>query len=86
MRRRRKPELSERVGGAGFGRPEQNKLVERAAVRYVRHYGVRAGQLVMSRPKTMDMILNARLSKEHHVEVRGARGEGQRFVLTAPRA
>ena len=85
MRRRRKPELSERVGGAGFGRPEQNKLVERAAVRYVRHYGVRVGQLVMSRPKTMDMILRD-YRKEHHVEVRGARGEGQRFVLTAPRA
>ena len=40
LRISRKPALSERLRGAGVWTPEQNKLVERAAVRYVmRHYG-----------------------------------------------
>ena len=59
--------------------------MERAAVRYVmRHYGSKgwSARDVSSKNHGYDLKCK-NYRKEHHVEVKGARGEGQRFVLTA---
>lgn len=71
--------------GAGFGVWEQNRRVERAALRFVRGryeqrgYSVRD---VSSENRGYDLLCR-RKGDEKHVEVKGARAEGQRFVITA---
>jgi hypothetical protein len=71
--------------GAGFGTPELNKRVERAAVRrVVRHYKSQGWSVrdVSSENHGYDLI--CKLSGEkRHVEVKGARGDGQQFIITA---
>jgi hypothetical protein len=71
--------------GAGFGTPEQNKRVERAALRHVIRY-LRARrwsvQDVSSENRGYDLFCSRR-KEELHVEVKGARGDGQQFPLTA---
>lgn len=72
------------VKGAGFGTPEQNKLVERAAVRHVvRHYKSQGWSVsdVSSENHGYDLICKGS-GEERHVEVKGARGDGQQFILT----
>ncbi len=73
------------VKGAGFGTPEQNKLVERAAVRHVvRHYKFQGWSVsdVSSENYGYDLICKRSGAAERHVEVKGARGDGQQFILT----
>ena len=70
--------------GAGFGTPEQNKLVERAAVRHiVRRYRTQGWSVrdVSSKNHGYDLLCNWS-GEELHVEVKGARGDGQQFFLT----
>jgi hypothetical protein len=71
--------------GAGFGTPENNKRVERAAVRHVMHHYESQGwsvKNVSSENQGYDLICK-RSGEERHVEVKGARGDGQQFILTA---
>jgi len=80
-----KPALRRTLRSSGFGTPEQNKLVERAAVRYVmRHYESKGWSAhdVSSKNHGYDLKCE-NYRQEHHVEVKGARGEGQRFALNA---
>jgi hypothetical protein len=73
------------VKGAGFGTPEQNKLVERAAVRHVvRDYRSKGWSVsdVSSDNRGYDLICR-QSSEELHVEVKGAGGDGQQFIITA---
>lgn len=71
--------------GAGFGDSEQNKRVERAALRFVRREYERFGysvRNVSSENRGYDLLCKTK-GEEKHVEVKGARAEGQRFVITA---
>ncbi len=71
--------------GAGFGTPDQNKLVEKAAVRFVaRHYRGQGCSVrdVSSENRGYDLLCKVS-GEESHVEVKGARGEGQQFIITA---
>ena len=71
--------------GAGFGTPENNKRVERAAVRHVaRHYKSQGWSVrdVSSENHGYDLICKGS-TEARHVEVKGARGDGQQFILTA---
>ena len=71
--------------GSGFGTPESNKQVERAAVRHVvRHYKSQGWSVrdVSSDNQGYDLICK-RSGEERHVEVKSARGDGQQFILTA---
>ncbi len=73
------------VQGAGFGTPEQNKLVERAALKHVTRYFRHQGWSVEDvSPENRGYDLLCKRSGElSHVEVKGARGEGQQFIVTA---
>lgn len=71
--------------GAGFGTLEQNKQVERAAVQYmIRHYRAQRWTVsdVSRENRGYDLVCK-RTRQELHVEVKGARGEGQQFLITA---
>jgi len=73
------------VQGAGFGTPEQNRRVERAALRHVTQYFRDQGwsvEDVSSENRGYDLLCK-RSSAQSHVEVKGARGEGQQFIVTA---
>jgi len=73
------------VQGAGFGTPEQNKLVERAAIKHVKnHYKYQGWSVrdVSSENRGYDLLCK-RSGEETHVEVKGARGDGQQFIITA---
>ncbi|TAK45282.1 MAG: DUF3883 domain-containing protein [Betaproteobacteria bacterium] len=73
------------VQGAGFGTPERNKLVEREAVRHIKRHFRRQGWSVTdvsSENRGYDLLCK-RPGERSHVEVKGARGEGQQFILTA---
>ncbi len=81
------PDIKAALGlkGAGFGTPTENKLVEQAAIRFVkRHYRTRGWAVhdVSSENRGYDVLCKAS-GEEIHVEVKGARGEGQQFVITA---
>jgi len=73
------------VRGAGFGTPEQNKRVERAAVRHVKGKLRAQGWSVRDvSPENRGYDLFCKRAKEQlHVEVKGASGEGQQFPITA---
>lgn len=71
--------------GAGFGTPEENRRVEKAAIRLVtRHFKAKEWEVrdVSSENRGYDLICKVS-GDEQHVEVKGARGKGQQFVLTA---
>lgn len=80
-------EVSEtkKTAGAGFGTPEENKRVERAAVRHVtRNYEARGWWVRNVGHKNLGYdLICSRSGERRHVEVKGARGEGQQFILTA---
>jgi hypothetical protein len=71
--------------GGGFGTPENNRRVEKAAMRHVmRHYKSQGWSVedVSSHNRGYDLICKAS-GDQRHVEVKGASGEGQQFILTA---
>jgi hypothetical protein len=70
--------------GAGFGSYEQNKKVERAAIAHVkRHFKAEgwAVEDVSSENRGYDLLCNLS-GEERHIEVKGARGAGQQFIIT----
>jgi hypothetical protein len=71
--------------GAGFGSPEENKQVERAALRHVTRYYRSQGWSVedVSLKNNGYDLLCKWARTERHVEVKGARGHGQQFIVTA---
>lgn len=71
--------------GAGFGTPENNKRIEQAAVRHVtRHYKSQSWSVKDVSSDNLGYDLNCKRSgKERHVEVKGASGDGQQFIITA---
>lgn len=77
-------EANRAMRGAGFGTPENNRLVEQAAIRLVkswyarRHWSVAD---VSQQDRGFDLVCTRR-HKRRHVEVKGARGEAQKFILT----
>ncbi|MDW8469094.1 MAG: DUF3883 domain-containing protein [Burkholderiales bacterium] len=75
----------EAAKGGGFGTPETNKRVEKAAMRHVmRHYKSLGWSVkdVSSQNRGYDLLCK-KSGEERHVEVKGASGEGQQFILTA---
>ena len=70
--------------GAGFGTYEQNKKVEEAALYHVkRHFKAQGWAVrdVSSENRGYDLLCK-RSGEERHVEVKGARGDGQQFIIT----
>jgi hypothetical protein len=79
------PPVSVKVSGAGFGKPEQNRLVEQAACKAVRKHFERRGYEVVSREKDnrgydFDVSRNG---ETLHIEVKGVSGSLQKFPITA---
>ena len=79
------PPVSVKVTGAGFGKPEQNRLVEQAACKAVRRHFERRGYKVVSREKDnrgydFDVSRNG---EALHIEVKGVSGSLPRFPITA---
>lgn len=70
---------------AGFGKPEENRKVELAACRFVRHYFEHRGYRFISREKeSLGYDFDAiRGSSTLHVEVKGISGTWQKFPITA---
>jgi Domain of unknown function (DUF3883) len=71
--------------GAGFGRWEENRKVEEAAVNLVSETYRQEGWQVVSVEETrcgFDLLC-VRDEEEAHVEVKGIRGTDRRFVITA---
>jgi hypothetical protein len=71
-------------GGAGFGRPEQNREVERAAIRFAtkfyRHLGFRVDDCST---RNLGYDLDCRRGRRAlHVEVKGAMGKAKQFIIT----
>jgi hypothetical protein len=79
-----KPGTGTRSGGAGFGSPEENKRVEKAAVRFVRHHFEKKDWAVHSveRDRCGYDLKCTVSSRELHVEVKGIRGGACSFILT----
>lgn len=77
--------VARRTLGAGFGTPEQNERVERAAVRAAEAHLARAGWRVRSveASKVGYDLHCARRGELLRVEVKGIRGTEPRFILTA---
>lgn len=74
--------------GAGFGSPETNRKVERAAVSYVtRWYESRGWKVesVESEKRGYDLLC-VKDADEEHVEVKGRQGESPSFIITAGEA
>ena len=74
-----------KVSGAGFGNPEQNRIVEQAACKAVRLYYEKRGYEIISREKEnlgYDFDVR-RAGEELHVEVKGISGSDLRFPITA---
>jgi len=70
--------------GAGFGTYEQNKKIERAAIAHVKRYFKAEGwsvEDVSSQNRGYDLLCT-RAAQVRHVEVKGARRDGQQFVIT----
>jgi len=77
-------DLERMTKGGGFGTPEQNKHVEMAAVRYVvRHYRDRDWSVkdVSTKNEGYDLLCK-KSGQVRHVEVKGARGDSQQFIIT----
>jgi hypothetical protein len=88
IRRRRdmaKRELREIALGAGFGSPESNRIVERAAVKHVTSFFTRKGWTVedVSKEKRGYDLLCNRDRSHLHVEVKGVAGGRRQFQITA---
>jgi hypothetical protein len=87
LKRKPIPELPPRINvvRAGFGSPEQNRLVERAACKAVRLHFEKAGYDFDSREKeNLGYDFDARRKGEElHVEVKGTSGLLLKFVITA---
>lgn len=75
-------------GGAGFGDPESNSLVEKAAVDLVTAHLAKQGYKVVSREaEKVGYDLDAtKGGKVLHVEVKGISGQSLQFPLTAAEA
>lgn len=71
--------------GAGFGDPESNKIVERAAVAWVKRFLRRKGWTVRSvEPEARGFDLLCRRAAETlHVEVKGVSGDTPSFIITS---
>lgn len=71
--------------GAGFGDPETNRKVERAAVSFVTDWYESEGWTVESveAEKCGYDLLCRNGAKENHVEVKGVQGELVSFIITA---
>ena len=79
------PPVAVRVSGAGFGKPEQNRLVERAACRAAKKYYEQRGYGVISREKE-NVGYDFEVTKGGetlHVEIKGVSGSALRFPITA---
>ena len=79
------PPVAVKVSGAGFGKTEQNRLVEQAACKVVRKHFERQGYGVISREKEnvgydFDVTRNDEVI---HLEVKGISGSLQKFPITA---
>jgi uncharacterized protein DUF3883 len=71
-------------GGAGFGDPETNRKVERAAISHVESRYCSAGWVVKSREKDhvgYDLLCT-KGNKELYLEVKGIRQTTQSFIIT----
>lgn len=76
---------TQKRGGGGFGTFENNRAVQRAAVRHVTARLKKDGwtvENVENRYCGFDLLCR-RLDEELHVEVKGASGPEQRFIITA---
>jgi hypothetical protein len=71
--------------GGGFGTPAENKLVEEAAVTYAIRYLRNKGWSVrnVSKENRGYDLMCVKGRDTHRVEVKGARGSAQRFLITA---
>ncbi|HVF51545.1 MAG TPA: DUF3883 domain-containing protein [Pyrinomonadaceae bacterium] len=80
------PEIEQQIkSGAGFGDPETNKKVERAAILLVTEWYENHGWRVLS-VETKKCGYDLRCNKQgvvKHVEVKGIRGTGLSFIITA---
>lgn len=74
--------------GAGFGDPETNSKVEKAAITAVTEWYKDDGRVVQSveRDKCGYDLLCKRTIEEKHVEVKGIKGEMVAFIITAGEA
>lgn len=78
-------EASAAVRGAGFGSSEENRQVEHAALKLVTRNLRRAGwtiRNVSTENRGYDLLCK-KSAEQLHVEVKGARGAGQQFIVTA---
>lgn len=85
LKRRKSPEKIISSAGAGFGTPEQNRVVEKAACKAVRHDFENRGYKFESREKEnlgYDFDAN-RNGEKLHVEVKGISGAVAKFIITA---
>ena len=81
----RKKGSSTSLQGGGFGEPEQNAKVERAAVKVVTKWYKKRGWKVKSvedQRRGFDLLCR-RDGAEEHVEVKGTSGNDSRFIITA---
>ena len=71
--------------GGGFGEPQANKRVERAAIRFVQDAYERKGWTVVSVERdNIGYDLHAtRSGREEHLEVKGTSGAEASFIITA---
>lgn len=79
------PPVSVKISGAGFGTPEQNRLVEKGACRAVKRHFAKRGYKVVSREKEnigYDFDVTKK-SETIHVEVKGTSGSTLTFPITA---
>lgn len=79
------PPVAVKVSGGGFGRPEQNRLVEQAACGAVQKLFSKRGYKVVSREKEnvgYDFDVTKK-SETIHVEVKGISGSVLKFPITA---
>ena len=87
INKRNPPETLATVGvwGAGFGTPEQNRLVEKAACKAVKGYFRKCGYKISSREKEcLGYDFDVSRNRETlHVEVKGISGSELRFPITA---
>lgn len=81
----RTPPVAIKISGAGFGKPEQNRLVEKAACGEVRKHFVKRGYEVVSREKeNVGYDFDVKKKDELiHVEVKGISGSVLKFPITA---
>ncbi len=79
------PPVSVNISGAGFGTPEENRLVEKAACNAVKDYFRKRKHRIRSREKEnlgydFDIICDGRIL---HVEVKGVSGSRLKFPITS---